>query len=137
MMINFSKKDEVEGKDSVVSNQSDQEIVFIARQALSEIVDPELGIDIISLGLVYDVRIESTKIASSDNGSESEIKTLVVDMTLTTPGCPVSESLPVQASEYLSQIFSSQCPVRVNLVWDPPWTPEKMDFTIARAMGLL
>jgi metal-sulfur cluster biosynthetic enzyme len=135
--IKRSKRDEVECKDSVVSIMTDKEIVSIAKQALSEIIDPELGIDVISLGLIYDIRVESIKIGSSDGESKTEMKTLVVDMTLTTPGCPVAESLPAQANDYLSEILGSQCSIKVNIVWDPPWTPEKMDFTIAKEMGLL
>ncbi len=137
MKIKFSKRDENEESNSVTGYKSDKEIIRIAKEALSEIIDPELGIDIISLGLVYDIYLESTKVGSQKLSETTELETLVVDMTLTTPGCPVSESLPSQARDYLSEILGPQINVKMNIVWDPPWTPEKMDFTIARAMGLL
>ena len=79
--------------------------VSAAWNALAGVYDPELYLDVVSLGLVYDVRI--------DDG------VLVVEMTMTTPGCPVSESLPVD----------------VRVVWDPPWDPSMMDGTAASALG--
>jgi len=82
-----------------------------AYTALGEVVDPELGIDIVDLGLVYDVRVEAG--------------TLVVDMTLTTPGCPVSEQLPAEAADALRRAMPER-DVDVRVVWDPPWTPDRI-----------
>ena len=79
--------------------------------ALEDVWDPELGLDIVSLGLVYDVR---------DDGDVIEI-----DMTLTTPGCPVSEQLPNEAAD-AAKAAVPDAEVRVNVVWDPPWTPERL-----------
>ena len=91
-----------------------------ARTALRDVVDPELGLDIVDLGLVYAVRPEADG--------------LVVEMTLTTPGCPVSESLPAEACHTLESTLG--VPVRVVVVWDPPWTPERIDPSAAAALGL-
>ncbi|HLF41022.1 MAG TPA: metal-sulfur cluster assembly factor [Acidimicrobiia bacterium] len=91
-----------------------------ALDALHEVVDPELGLDIVDLGLVYDVRTEDGD--------------LVVEMTLTTPGCPVSESLPAEAQAAIARAV--RVPVRVEVVWDPPWTPERIAPEAARALGL-
>jgi metal-sulfur cluster biosynthetic enzyme len=77
-------------------------------RALAQVWDPELGIDIVSLGLVYDVRVDGD--------------TVEVDMTLTTPGCPVSEQLPEEARTVL-QAALPDARVVVNVVWDPPWSP--------------
>jgi len=79
--------------------------------ALGGVFDPELALDIVSLGLVYDVRV-----------SDAEVE---IDMTLTTPGCPVSEQLPREA-EAAVQAALPDDRVSVNVVWDPPWTPERL-----------
>lgn len=79
--------------------------------ALRQVWDPELGIDIVELGLVYAIRI---------GGAAIEI-----DMTLTTPGCPVSEQLPQEAFAAVSAAVP-EASVDINVVWDPPWSPERM-----------
>ncbi len=89
-------------------------------EALGNVWDPELGIDIVSLGLVYDVRVDEQGV--------------VVDMTLTTPGCPVSDSLPWEVRQMLSWALP-EMPSRVNLVWEPPWTPERLSEKAASALG--
>lgn len=91
-----------------------------ARSVLHGVVDPELGLDIVDLGLVYAIR--------EDDGG------VAVDMTLTTPGCPVSESLPGDAAGLLEAALG--VPVRVTVVWDPPWTPDRIDPEAAAALGL-
>ena len=88
-----------------------QDQVERVREALRRVIDPELGIDIVAMGLVYDVREE-------DGG-------VVVEMTLTTPGCPVSEQLPAEA-EAAVRAAVPDAGVRVQVVWDPPWTPERL-----------
>ena len=88
--------------------------------ALGRVWDPELGLDVVALGLVYDVRI---------NGDEIEI-----DMTLTTPGCPVSEQLPTEAESAVRAALPG-AEVRVNLVWDPPWTPERLSPIALEQLG--
>jgi metal-sulfur cluster biosynthetic enzyme len=91
-----------------------------ARTALRDVVDPELGLDIVDLGLVY---------AIHENADGLE-----VEMTLTTPGCPVSESLPAEARSVLEATLG--VPIRITVVWDPPWTPERIDPAAAAALGL-
>lgn len=97
-----------------------EDVVRRVYEALSEVWDPELGIDIVSLGLVYDVRV-------GELGIE-------VDMTLTTPGCPVSDSLPFEARMALSRAIP-EVPSMVDLVWDPPWTPARMSQEASHALG--
>ncbi|HEX7094252.1 MAG TPA: metal-sulfur cluster assembly factor [Acidimicrobiales bacterium] len=89
-------------------------------RALGSVWDPELGLDIISLGLVYDVRVDDTSVE--------------VDMTLTTPGCPVSEQLPAQAEDAVRYAVPDR-DVRVNVVWDPPWTPERISPVALERLG--
>lgn len=88
--------------------------------SLSHVWDPELGLDIVSLGLVYDVRVED--------------RCVTIDMTLTTPGCPVSESLP-QEAESAARGGLQGYDVAVNIVWDPPWTPERLSPAAMDALG--
>jgi metal-sulfur cluster biosynthetic enzyme len=88
--------------------------------ALRQVLDPELGIDIVSLGLVHDVRL-------TDDAVE-------VDMMLTTPGCPVAEQLPEEAEEVLRQALPGRR-VEVRLVWDPPWTPDRIEPGALHALG--
>ena len=95
-------------------------LVEQARALLHQVVDPELGLDIVDLGLVYDIRQDGDGV--------------VVEMTLSTPGCPVSESLPAEA--YATLEVALGVPVSVVVVWDPPWTPDRIDPEAAAALGL-
>lgn len=84
-------------------------------------VDPELCLDVVSLGLAY--------------GIADEDGTLVVEMTLTTPGCPASESLPELARAAAADAVGATVPVDVRVVWEPPWSPAMMDAEAAGALG--
>jgi metal-sulfur cluster biosynthetic enzyme len=94
--------------------------VEVATEALRNVWDPELAIDVVSLGLIYDIRVDEMG--------------LVVDMTLTTPGCPVSEQLPSEAAEAVRRVLP-QYPVRLDIVWEPLWTPERMSEDALVALG--
>jgi len=83
-----------------------------AVDALHEIYDPEIPVDIYDLGLIYDLEINEDGVAS-------------VLMTLTSPACPVAESLPMQVHEKLLSI-DGIADVDLQLVWDPPWSKERM-----------
>lgn len=97
--------------------------VDLVRDALRGVYDPELGLDIVAMGLVYDVREEGERV--------------VVDMTLTTPGCPVSESLPDEAWSAAIDALGPGgfAAVEVNVVWDPPWTPERLSDEARVSLG--
>ncbi|QGG93680.1 metal-sulfur cluster assembly factor [Actinomarinicola tropica] len=97
----------------------DQDVVTRAAHALERVIDPELGLDVVRLGLVYDMRQRDGR--------------LEVDMTLTTPGCPVSEQLPREAEEALAAALP-ELDVELRVVWDPPWTPARLS---PEAMELL
>lgn len=81
-------------------------------EALRTVCDPEIMINIYDLGLVYDIR------QNLDGNVE-------VDMTLTAPTCPVAGILPEQAAEALSAL-SGVGVAKVNVVWEPAWTPERL-----------
>ncbi len=90
---------------------------------LKTIYDPEIPVDIYELGLIYDVMV------STDN----EIKIL---MTLTTPNCPVAESLPMEVEEKVKSMDEvSDC--EVEITFDPPWTQELMSEEAKLELGML
>lgn len=81
-------------------------------QVLRGINDPELGINIVDLGLVY------RAIRSSESFD--------IAITLTTPTCPLGEMLVEEAKDALQRRFPNGPPIHVELVWDPPWSPDRM-----------
>ena len=82
------------------------------REALRSVEDPEAGMNIVDLGLVYDVRVD-------DEG-------VVVEMTMTSAACPMAEMIVEQAYDAVEAVVPAGARVEVQLVWDPPWTPERM-----------
>lgn len=100
---------------------SASDVLDAAWDALRGVYDPELYLDVVSLGLVYDVRDE--------NGA------VVVEMTMTTPGCPASEVLPEMARVAITDAVDGSVEVDVRVVWDPPWSPAMIDEDAARALG--
>ena len=98
-----------------------QSTVQEAWAALGGVYDPELYLDVVSLGLVYDVRDEEG--------------TMVVEMTLTTPGCPASESLPEMARAAIEEQLGAATAVEVRVVWEPPWSPAMMREDAAGVLG--
>jgi len=80
--------------------------------ALKSVYDPEIPVDIYELGLIYKVDV-------ADN------KDVVVDMTLTAPGCPVAGEMPGMVKDALEGVEGIGS-VTVNMTFDPPWTPERM-----------
>ena len=82
------------------------------RAALGQVYDPEIGIDIVSLGLVYDVELNDAGL-------------LNVDMTLTSPYCPLGSVIQSQAHAVCAPLPGVK-DVNVNLVWSPPWDPRVM-----------
>jgi metal-sulfur cluster biosynthetic enzyme len=95
--------------DSGGSVKASSELI---RAALGQVYDPEIGIDIVSLGLVYDVELDDAGL-------------LNVDMTLTSPYCPLGSVIQTQAHAVCAPLPGVK-DVRVNLVWSPPWDPRTM-----------
>jgi FeS assembly SUF system protein len=92
-------------------------------EALKSIYDPEIPVDVYELGLIYDVEI-------SEDGDAT------ITMTLTTPHCPVAESLPQEVELRVLSVPGIRDAV-VNLVWDPPWDPSKMSDEARLELGML
>ena len=91
--------------------------------ALKEIYDPEIPVNIYELGLIYGV----------DVTGEGDV---AVSMTLTTPHCPVAESMPAEVELRVSAVPGVRT-ADVNLVWDPPWDPAKMSDEARLELGML
>ena len=79
---------------------------------IKKIYDPEIPVNIYELGLIYEIKVEKN----------NNVK---VKMTLTTPNCPVAESLPKEVKECILNV-KDVSDVKLNLVWDPPWDKSKM-----------
>ncbi len=95
----------------------DEEVVT---EALSNVIDPELGLDFVELGLIYGVEI--------DGGDVS------VTFTLTTPACPIGPQVSEQIEEFVGDIEGVE-KVATNMVFTPPWTPERMSEDAKFALG--
>ena len=91
-----------------------------ARLALRRVKDPELNLNIVDLGLVYDVRVVGNLVE--------------IDMSLTSPGCPSGPEIMGEAEKQLRSLPGVE-DVIVNLVWSPPWTPEKIEPRVRAYLG--
>ena len=90
--------------------------------ALKEIFDPEIPVNIYDLGLIYNVEIDEGHV--------------MVTMTLTTPHCPVAESMPAEVELRVGAV-PGVGDAEVNLVWDPPWSPQNMSDEARLELGML
>ncbi len=82
------------------------------REALRQVDDPEAGMNIVDLGLVYGIEVADGAVR--------------VDLTMTTAACPMADMIVDQAREAIGAVVPPGTAVDVRLVWDPPWTPDKM-----------
>ena len=91
------------------------------RTVLRSVIDPEVGMNIVDLGLVYGVEISANK--------------LHVDLTMTTPACPMGEMILDDAQQALTALAPAGVEIDLNLVWDPPWSPDKMSEDARKHFG--
>jgi metal-sulfur cluster biosynthetic enzyme len=98
------------GSDSGSSVTTADQDVEDLLEALRDVVDPELGVNVVDLGLVYGVNLESDRTAT-------------IDMTLTSAACPLTDVIEDQTREALEGLVTD---FRINWVWLPPWGPEKI-----------
>ena len=109
-MFGFKKKEDLEAlKEAVIAG-------------LKTVFDPEIPVNIYDLGLIYDVSI-------------NEEHHVNIQMTLTTPGCPVAQTFPGTVEQAVNQVEGvSDC--TVELVWDPPWTQDRMTEVARLELGI-
>ncbi len=91
------------------------------REALKDVIDYEVGLDVVSLGLIYNIDIDES----------NNVKIL---MTLTTPMCPLGPMIVSDVERKVKELGANE--VEVELTFDPPWSPEMMDPEIRKAMGI-
>jgi len=89
-------------------------------KVLKECYDPEIGISLVDLGLIYDVKVDKDKVR--------------IKMTLTTPGCPMHAMMAEDVKEKVSKIKGVKG-VNVDIVFDPPWTPDRMSKEAKKMLG--
>lgn len=82
------------------------------RDALRRVIDPEAGINIVELGLVYAIEVEAARVT--------------IDLTMTSPACPMGEMIVDEAREAVEALLPPGASVDLRLVWEPPWTPACM-----------
>jgi metal-sulfur cluster biosynthetic enzyme len=99
---------------------ADSDVEAEAWDRLGLVYDPELGVNLVDLGLVYELTC-----------CDGDVR---VRMTLTTPGCPVSDSMPVAVERALETVPGVRA-IAVELVWDPPWEPEMMSCRARQELG--
>ncbi|KKT42689.1 MAG: hypothetical protein UW64_C0024G0007 [Microgenomates group bacterium GW2011_GWC1_44_37] len=91
------------------------------REALRKVIDPELGVSIVDLGLIYDIRYED---------GEAE-----VEMTLTSPGCPLAPVIDKMVRNAMKDVPEVKN-VTIDLVWDPPWSKDAMSEELRAELGI-
>ncbi|MDP3438431.1 MAG: metal-sulfur cluster assembly factor [Azonexus sp.] len=91
------------------------------RNALRAVVDPEVGLNIIELGLVYEVEV-----------TPAEVKVL---LTMTSPACPLSDLIIADAESALQEVLDPAIQVMIELVWSPPWEPSMMSDKARESLG--
>ncbi len=92
-------------------------------EALREVFDPEIPVNLYDLGLIYEISI-------------AKDGTVKIDMSLTAPGCPVAGEMPGDVARAVAGVAGTG-EVTVTLVWEPPWTPERMSEDARLALGFL
>jgi metal-sulfur cluster biosynthetic enzyme len=93
----------------------------LVRLALRHVRDPEINLNIVDLGLVYDIHVEDGSVR--------------VDMSLTSPGCPSGPEIMTDAEQQVRAI-EGVGDVQINLVWSPPWSPERIDPRVRTYLGM-
>lgn len=90
-------------------------------EILGDIYDPEIPIDIVNLGLIYGVNVEDSRVN--------------VNMTMTSPGCPAAQQIVTEARLLIEDLPDVE-EANIEIVWDPPWTPEMMSEAAKESLGI-
>lgn len=97
------------------------ELLPVITAALKRVVDPEVALDIVEVGLVYGVRVAGQRVD--------------LDVTMTTAACPVTDSIVHDIETELDRSLPEALLIHVELVWEPPWTPERLGARARLFMG--
>ena len=111
----------------VMSTVTEQDVL----SALKSCYDPEIPVNIVDLGLIYTVNFAP---ATADNPEEPK-QDVTVDMTLTAQGCPEHVNISAQVKSRLEQLPGIRN-ANVNIVWTPPWTPERLSPDARKQLGI-
>lgn len=103
-------------------DQKAQEMKDKILEALEDVIDPELGIDIVNLGLIYGIELDTDGLC-------------VVNMTLTTMGCPLADIITDEIHQALRNLEEIK-DIQVNLVWEPAWTTDRMSRYARISLGI-
>jgi len=97
----------------------------LIKDRLRQVIDPELGINIVDLGLIYDIKVEGRRM--KDEGEQDKAKVRIL-MTLTTPGCPLAAVFQPMVRQALADIpgFDQHKDLSLELTFDPPWHQDMM-----------
>ena len=90
------------------------------QDALTNVIDPELGLDFVELGLIYEIEVDGGKVD--------------VTFTLTSPGCPIGPQVSEQIDEFVSELEGVEA-VEAHMTFNPPWTPDAMSEDAKFALG--
>ena len=99
--------------------------------ALMDCYDPEIPVNIVDLGLIYGVKIQPEASATEANTRQN----IEIEMTLTAPGCPAHTQISQQVKDRLEQLPGVNS-ATVNVVWSPPWTPERLSTAARQKLGI-
>ena len=121
----FSKKKKPEAEAPVETPEKTNEDEVI--DVLKTCYDPEIPVDIYSLGLVYNIEVKVVE----------EVKDVKIDMTLTSPACPVAETLPPEIESKIRRDVNGVNRAEVNVVWEPPWNMDMMTEAAKLELGMM
>lgn len=119
--LNVPDKVDVENAGSALGEQEIERLTNDIVAALKTVYDPEIPSDIYEIGLIYKVDIDDDR-------------NVDIDMTLTAPGCPVAGEMPIWVENAVSSV-EGIAHVKVNMVFDPPWTPDRLSEEAQVALG--
>lgn len=106
-----------------MQNNEQTRLIDQITENLEKVVDPEIGINIVDLGLIYDLQVDSNN-------------DVTVLMTLTAPNCPYGDEI-IDGVDYACRRIDQTNEVNINLTFDPPWDPEKISDAAKYYMGIL
>ena len=116
----FSKKEKIE---EVIEEPTDKNVEQQVIDVLKTVYDPEIPVDIYSLGLIYEIDV-------------SESNDVHIEMTLTSPACPVAGTLPPEIEQRVKNEVSAVNAAKVNVVWEPMWVTEMMSEPAKLELGM-